>query len=99
MDGVAMAQMIENWTAVDGVVVAAPVPADLPDFDAVELRIEHAAPVAGYANLLADAAGRSMTVLAPRDRLAGLSVGAAVRLRVRRAPGRVFADPDEIIRR
>lgn len=97
MDGAAMVQMVENWTAVDGVVVAAPIAADLPDFDAVELRIKHAGPVAGYANLLADAAGRNMTVLAPRDRLAGLSAGAAVRLQVRRAPGRIFADPDAIV--
>ena len=94
-----MVQMVENWTVVDAVVVAPPSAADLPDFDAVELRIEHAAPVAGYANLLADAAGRSMTVLAPHERLAGLRAGESVRLHVRRAPGRLFADPDGIVRR
>ena len=91
--------MIQNWTAVDAVGVAAPRPADLPDFDAVELRIERAAPVQGYANLLADAAGKSLTVLAPHERLTGLCAGASVRLKVRRAPGRLFANPDEIVRR
>ncbi len=99
MDGVAMVQMVENWTAVDAVVVAPPRPADLPDFDAVELRVDRAGPVAGFANLLGDAAGKSMTVLAPRERLAGLCAGASVRLKVRRAPGRLFANPDEIVRR
>ena len=74
-------------------------PADLPDFDIVELRIDHADPVKGYANLLADSAGRHLTVAAPRDRLAGLCEGAALRLSVRRAPGRIFADPDTIRRR
>ena len=99
MDGVAMVQMVENWTTVDAVVVAAPKPADLPDFDAVELRVERAQPVPGYANLLADSAGKSLTVLAPRERLAGICAGVPVRLQVRRAPGRLFANPDEIVRR
>ena len=99
MDGPAMVQMIENWTAVEAVVVAPPRPADLPDFDTVELRIDRADPVKGYANLLADSAGRHLTVVVPRDRLAGLCEGAALRLSVRRAPGRIFADPDTIQRR
>lgn len=99
MDGAAMVQMVENWTVIDATVVAAPRAADLTGFDAVELRVEQAAPLAGYANLLAGAAGTTMTVLAPHERLAGLCAGASVRLQVRRAPGRLFANPDAIVRR
>ncbi len=99
MDGPAMVQMIENWSAVDAVALGAPRAADLSGFAAIDLRVGVVQPVAGFPNLLAEATGGTLTILAPAERLAGLAEGAQLRLRLRRAPGRVFADPAAIERR
>src|SRR4051812_30257797 len=99
-----MVQVVENWTQVEGVVQAVAPDSASPEHAAVDLAVDAVAPVRGddgreFPNLLADAAGSTVTVVVAR---ASAPAGALeprrrLRLRVRRAgPQRIVAHPEHV---
>jgi len=92
-----MAQIVENWSDVEGIVrevVSAP---ELPGFVEVSLDVGKAADVEGFRNLLADSTGTELSLFIPTA-LAderGVRAGARLVARARKArPDRAFVDPD-----
>lgn len=93
-----MVAMVENWSRLEGTVVAVAPAADLAAFSVVQVEVSAVAAVASFPNLLAETAGTRLNVYVAND-LAGrlaLAPGQRVRGRVRRGgPTRIFAHPDE----
>jgi hypothetical protein len=89
--------IIENWSQLEGRVDSVGPAADLPAFSVVQVRVSRVTAVETFANLLADAAEKTLDVYLSSE-VAGrlsLSPGRRVRCRVRRGgPTRIFADPD-----
>jgi hypothetical protein len=89
----AMVQVIENRTDIDGRVVAVKSDAARPDHRIVTIDVGAAIPVEGYPNLFANALGKQLDIVLPKELAEPLQVGAAVRCRIRRAgPTTVFGD-------
>ncbi len=90
-------QIIENWTDIIGVLKDSHRNETLSGFLTLEIEVRQAHPVEGFANLLADAPGKTIHVNA-RTELAAkfqLTPGAIVRCRVRRGgPNSLFVHPD-----
>lgn len=89
-----MVQVVENWSDLTVTVLdIAPHP-ELTEFSAVRVKVQSVAAVPGFANLLASAAGTTLTVNVDAPGAKDLAVGAAANLRVRLAkPGVHFAHP------
>jgi hypothetical protein len=92
-----MAQVVENWSEVDGRVVAATPAPDRPDFVEVVIDADAVRPVGDWPNLLEDVAGTRIDVLVPRAALdEDLEPGAEIAWQVRRARSGIFAHPDHV---
>lgn len=90
-------QIIENWTDVEGKVKDTE-PSDVSD-DFVKVRVEvnHAKPVKGYANLLEEAKGQTLTVEVPKAAAEKIQPGAKIACRVRRAgTTKIYAHPEQV---
>ncbi|GKS59666.1 hypothetical protein YTPLAS18_31930 [Nitrospira sp.] len=89
--------IVENWTDLEGEVLAVePVP-DMPSYRLVEIGVSRAQTVAGFANLLSEAVGTSVRVHVPVHlvEMTTVTTGVRVACRVRRAgPHKIFAHPD-----
>jgi hypothetical protein len=88
-----MVQVIENLTHISGRIVARRPHPSLADYDVVRLRIEHAQPVAGKADLLSSHAGTEMDVAVRRDLLGNAPAGAVLRCRAKRIPDGAMCEP------
>jgi len=94
-------QVIENWSLVEGSVVAAEPHQELTGYVKATVRLLRVSAVAGYADLFSAEAGRDVAVNVPASKAAelGLAPGTAVRMRIRKAgPASAFADPDSIVK-
>ena len=93
-----MPQIVENWSDIEGRLQDNN-PSNTPGFTILEIRVASVTPVAGFPNLLEDAAGTTIKVNAPDQLVQGLdlSKGATVRCRVRRAgPKNIFVHPEHL---
>ena len=91
-------QVVENWAEVKGTVQGLGPHPSLDGYSVVEVQVESVADVTGYPNLFHSAAGQTLAVNVPKDRVGELlAPGEQVTLHVRRGgPGSVFAHPDRI---
>ena len=87
-----MVQAIDNLTCVEGVVRACRRHPTLADRTLVTLAVRHTAPVAGKADLMANAAGHDLDVAVPSALLAAVKDGAQLRCRVKRTPAGVMCE-------
>ena len=92
-------QIVENWTDIEGKVVSCAPSEELPGFHMLELAVEKAREVEGFANLLNQTVGHTLTVFIRAD-LAALDdcrPQAEAVCRVRRATNkRNFVHPEKI---
>lgn len=94
-----MQQIRANWSDIEGRVRSVRASDALPGFHVLSVDVARVAPVSSFANLLEDAAGQTVDVNVRDETLGEQPVppGAAVRLRVRRAPlDRTFAHDDHV---
>lgn len=92
-----MVQVVENRTAVRARVVAVEAHPTLADHTIVRMAIDQADPVSGYANLLAESVGQTMTVSVPTNDASKLTVGDVIDARIRKAgPAAVFAEAGSV---
>ena len=91
-----MVQAIENRTDLEGIVAGRAPDPDREAYELLDVDVEQAASVEGYADLLSSRAGGRVAVSVRRELLPDGSLdGARVRLRARLAgPGVVMADSD-----
>ena len=67
------------------------------DFVRVKLAVNHAKPVEGFANLLEDAKGQTLTVEVPKAAAGQLKSGEKLSFRLRRAGNKkIFAHPEQV---
>jgi hypothetical protein len=91
-----MVQVIENRTDLEGIVAGRGPDPDREAFELLDVDVEQAASVEGFADLLSGRAGGRVSVSVRRELLPEVSLdGARVRLRARLAgPGVVMAESD-----
>lgn len=85
--------IIENWSEISGVICAIGLPTQLPNFTGMDVAVETVKPIAGFPNLLQDASGKRLTILAPTELLNQLDPhpGDRITCRVRRGrPQQIF---------
>jgi len=87
-----MVQAIDNLTCVEGVVRACRRHPTLADRTLVTLAVRRTAPVAGKADLIANAAGYDLDVAVPSALLGAARDGAQLRCRVKRTPAGVMCE-------
>jgi hypothetical protein len=98
MSGGVDVQIVENWTDISGVVRERRA-AGREGFEMVEISVERAQPVQGYANLLGETKGTYLEVLVPEALVArhGIDAGDAITCRVRLGTRRqVFVHQEHI---
>lgn len=89
----------KNWSQITGQVMRVREAQDLPGYTELEVRIDAAEPVAGYAHMLGWSQDQPLAVQVPTERVEalGLEPGSRLSGSVRvAAPGRNFADPDSL---
>lgn len=91
-----MVQIVENWSDLEGKIEEIK-PSSLSEkFVKVRLSVDHVEPVAGFANLLSESAGKKVTIEIPQTAAEELKKGQAITFRVRRAGvDKLFAHPDK----
>ena len=90
---VAMVQVAENRADIAGRVQLMRADPERPDYRIVTIEVHTAAPVEGYPNMFAAAAGTRLEVLVAADQAQALAPGKSVRCRIRRSgPTTVFGD-------
>jgi hypothetical protein len=88
-----MSQAIENLTQLAGTIAARLPHSQLADYDVVTLDVERADPVEGKANLVTASAGSRLEVTIRRALLGAAGDGSRLRLRAKRSPDGVMAEP------
>ena len=89
----AMVQVVENRADITGRVQSMRADPERPDYRIVTIEVHGTAPVEGYANMFATAAGSQLEVLVAADQTHALAPGKSVRCRIRRSgPTTVFGD-------
>jgi hypothetical protein len=90
-------QIIENWTEVEGKVKEME-PSDVSeDFVRVKMTVNKAKPVEGFANLLEESEGQTLTVEVPKAAAEDLQKGANVSCRLRKATNKkIYAHPEQV---
>jgi len=95
-----MVQIKENWTDIKGTITRIADSPDRPLFKAVSILVDEARPVTGFANFLADAAGKMLVVnvAADTDLAASMNEGGSIRCRIRRGrkPGDLFMKEESV---
>jgi hypothetical protein len=96
-----MVQIQENWTDIKGKIVGIADSTGRPPFKAVSILVDEARPVEGFANFLADAAGKTIVVHVDADtaRAVSMNEGGLIRCRIRRGrrPGDFFAKGESVL--
>ena len=88
-----MVQVIENRADIDARVVAIKPDATRPEHRVVTVEVGGTQTVEGYPNLFARTSGSQLDLIVPAEAAKPLTVGAAVRCRIRRgSPNAVFAE-------
>ena len=88
-----MVQVVENRADIDGRVVAVKSDGARPDHRVVTIDVGAAIPVEGYPNLFANALGKQLDIVLPKELAEPLPVGTGVRCRIRLAgPATVFGE-------
>lgn len=85
--------IVENWSEIEGIICALNLPTQLRNFTGMEVVVESVKPVAGFPNLLQDASGKKLAILAPTELLNQLDAhpGDRITCRVRRGgPHQIF---------
>ena len=93
------AQIIENWTEIEGLVRSIAPASDIQGHVVAEIEVRSAQNVEGFANLLAVAYGTPLCVYVADDvaERTGLAPGAKIYIRIRRGSSqRIFAHPSEV---
>jgi hypothetical protein len=80
-------QVIENWADVEGQVEAIEPEQALPGYRIVRMRIDSAANVGGFANLVAGHVGHSLKVHVPEAKIKELQLEAGKRMTCRMRQG------------
>jgi hypothetical protein len=87
-----MVESVENLTCVEGVVRSCRPHPTLADRVIVSLAVNRVSPVAGKADLMADAAGHDLDVTVRSALLGEAASGARLRCRVKRTPAGVMCE-------
>ena len=88
-----MVQGIENLTRLDGRLLTREPDPRRADWDVAVIRMEHAVPVAGRADLLSRRVGEDVAVAFRRQLLAGAGPGARLTFRAHLVPEGAIAEP------
>lgn len=91
--------IVENWTDIDGRVHALIPSPDVPGHVVVNIQVNRAKAVEGFADLFAATIGTIISVYFAQEaaQQAGVVIGARIRCRIRRAgPRKIFVHPSNI---
>lgn len=79
-----MVQIVENHADIAGTLLSVSDAPDYPGFVSLKVKVDSAAPVAGFPNLLERHIGEHVDVLAPRDSRAATQAPGPLQLRVKK---------------
>jgi hypothetical protein len=88
-----MSQVIDNLTSITGRVLHRTRHPTLPDYDLLNVVVEHAEPVPGRADLLSGQLGKEIGVTVRRDLLGEAQPGSNLRCRAKRTPDGAMCEP------